>query len=82
MKKLQLLNGPYEYHLTVISSPIGVLRDHYVWSSHVNTLGGGNDCYETIMFGRVTHTLDAAAKRVRSFVLRQSHSVTSPSVVL
>ena len=25
-------------------------------------------CYETIMFGRVTHTLDAAAMRVRSFV--------------
>ena len=21
----------------------------------------GNDCYDTIMFGRVTHTLDAAA---------------------
>ena len=23
-------------------------------------------CYETIMFGRVTHTLDASARRVRS----------------
>ena len=40
------------------------------------------DCYETIMFGRVTHTLDAAEKWVRSFVLRHSHSVTSPAVVL
>ena len=34
------------------------------------------------MFGRVTHTLDAAAKRVRPFVPRHSHSVTSPSVVI
>ena len=27
-----------------------------------------NRCCETIMFGRVTHTLDAAAMRARSFV--------------
>ena len=39
-------------------------------------------CYETIMFGPVTHMLDAAAKRVRSFVLHHSHSVTPTSVVL
>ena len=35
-------------------------------------------CYETIMFGRVTYMLDAGAL----FCLRDSHSVTSPSVVL
>ena len=34
------------------------------------------------MFGQVTHTLDAAAKRVRSCVLCHSHSVTPTSVVL
>ena len=34
------------------------------------------------MFGGVTHTLDAAAKRVRSFALRHAHSVTSPLVIL
>ena len=28
----------------------------------------GYDCYETIIFGKVTHTLDAPAMRVRSFV--------------
>ena len=39
-------------------------------------------CYETIMFGQVTHTLDAAANPVRSFVWHHSHSVTSPPVVL
>ena len=38
-------------------------------------------CYETIMFGRVTHMLDAATKRVRSFVQRHSHSVATTSVV-
>ena len=27
---------------------------------------GSDDCYETIMFGRVSHTLDAASMRVRS----------------
>ena len=37
-------------------------------------------CYDTIVFGWVTHTLDAAAKRVPSFVLRHSHSVTWQSV--
>ena len=34
------------------------------------------------MFDRVTHTLDAAAKRVGSFALPHSHSITSQSVVL
>ena len=35
---------------------------------YINTLGGGDDCYETVMFGGGTHTLDAAAMWVRSFV--------------
>ena len=51
---------------------------------HLTFVQAGNKtyCYETIMFGQVTHTIDAEAKRVRSFVLRHSHSVTLTSVVL
>ena len=35
---------------------------------NVNHLAACSDCYETIMFGRVTHALDAGAMGVRSFV--------------
>ena len=38
--------------------------------------------YETIMFGRVTHKLDAALKAGALSCLCHSHSVTSSSVVL
>ena len=39
-------------------------------------------CYENIMFGRVTHTLDATFKVGALSCLRHSQSVTSSSVVL
>ena len=29
---------------------------------------GSDDCYETIMFGRVTHKLDVPAMLVRSYI--------------
>ena len=49
---------------------------HDLKTEHLNTIVTRPLCLV------VTHTLDAAAKRVRSFVLPHSHSVTISSVVL
>ena len=47
---------------------LGLVLEHRRLGANEDVLKHKTICYETIMFGRVTHTLEAAEMRVRSFV--------------